>query len=111
MSGLLVVFLAFVFILGHYHELRDNNINAFTEAAYVSDQQSENSNDFYLSYYSSIFSNLSRGLPINEGVSITEPVPGQEGVAGAVGSSDPADQNSQQEQIQESQLTVSNNSQ
>jgi hypothetical protein len=109
--GLLVVILASVFILGHYHEFSDNNVNAFTDTSYVRDQQSKNSIDVYLSYYGSIFSNLSRGLPINEGVSITQPVTGQEGAAGAVGSSDPADQNSQQEQIQESQPTVSNNSQ
>jgi hypothetical protein len=110
-SGLLAVSLASVFILDHYHQLRDNNINALTEAAYVRDQQGKNGIDVYLSYHSSIFSNLSRGLPINEGVTVSEPVNGQQGIANAVGSSDPADQDSQQEQIQESQPSISNNSQ
>ncbi|HZD36980.1 MAG TPA: hypothetical protein VE130_17380, partial [Nitrososphaeraceae archaeon] len=99
-TGLVAVSLASVFILDYYHEFSDNNVNAFTESTYIRDQLSENSID--LSYYGSIFSNLSRGLPINEGVSISEPVIGQEGVADSVGSSDPPDQNSQQEQIQES---------
>ena len=108
-TGLVAVSLASVFILDYYHEFSDNNVNAFTESTYIRDQLSENSID--LSYYGSIFSNLSRGLPINEGVSISEPVIGQEGVADSVGSSDPPDQNSQQEQIQESEHSVSNNSQ
>jgi hypothetical protein len=110
-SGLLVISLASVFVLDHYLLWSENEINAFLEAAYVKDQLGENSVDVYLSYYSSIFSNLSRGLPIDEGVSISEPVNGQEGIPGAVENLNPADQVLQQEQTQESLPSISNNSQ
>ena len=110
-SGLLVVSLASVFILDHFHQCRDSNVNAFTEVAYVRDQHGDNSIDDYLSYYSSIFSNLSRGLPINGGVSISEPATGQEAVAGEEENSDSTHQDSQQEQIEGSQPRFSNNSQ
>lgn len=110
-SGLLVASLAFVFVLDHYHSWSEDEINAFTEAAYIKDQLGENSVDVYLSYYSSIFSNLSRGLPISDGVSISEPVNEQEGIGGVVENSNPGDQDSQQERIQESQPSNSSNSQ
>jgi hypothetical protein len=70
-SSLLVVSLALTSIVVYYYLSSNNGISALSvEAAIITDQVEKDETP--VSYYSSIFSNLSRGLPINEGVSDTE---------------------------------------
>ena len=104
-SGLLLVGLTTVSILGCYYLPNNNGIDALTESAQLNGQIGENDGSGYSSYYSSISSNLSRGLPIDEGVP-TEPLNGQQ--EDVDDNFNPTDQGSQQEQEQVSQLSVSN---
>lgn len=106
-----ILSLAFMITLGQYDLSSSNGIDTSTKEAHAKEQLDDNSVALYLSYYSSIFSNLSRGLPISEGVSISAPVNGQEGTATGIENPNPADQGSQQEQTQESLPSISNNSQ
>jgi hypothetical protein len=68
--------LALMHIMGYYHLSNSNTISALTEeGTFVNDRLEEDV--AHLSYYDSIFSNLSRGLPIS-GDSSSELSNGQE---------------------------------
>ncbi|MGH9924756.1 MAG: hypothetical protein ACRD5B_05205 [Nitrososphaeraceae archaeon] len=92
----MVLSLALTSIMDYYYLSSNNGVNALTkEAALMKDQVEEDGVHFY--YYSSIFSNLSRGLPIDEGITSTESPNEQEGDKG--GNSNPTnDQGPQQQQ-------------
>ena len=107
-SGILVLSLALTSIVDYYYLSSSNRISALTEETAFMNGQVEEDGD-HLSYYSSIFSNLSRGLPIDEGISNTVSPNGQLEDGGD--NSNPttaADQGLQQEQ--ELQIDASNNS-
>jgi hypothetical protein len=104
-SVLLVIGLAFISILDYYYISSNKGIGALPEAAYIKDRVGAGEGHF--SYYSSIFSNLSRGLPIDKGISSTEPLNGQQ--ADEADNFNPIDQGPQQEQVQEPQASISNN--
>jgi hypothetical protein len=70
-SGLLVIGLALAFIVNSYYSPSNNRISALTEEAAFTNDQAVVEGDHF-SYYSSIFSNLTRGLPIDEGISGAE---------------------------------------
>lgn len=72
--ALVIVSLSLTLIIGYHFLSINNGISALTDAAHINDQTKEG---VHLSYYSSIFSNLSRGLPIDEGVSNAESSSGQ----------------------------------
>jgi hypothetical protein len=77
-SRLLVLSLALTSIADYYYLSSNNGANALTEEmAFMNGQVEEDG--VHLSYYSSIFSNLSRGLPINEGITNIESPNEQEG--------------------------------
>jgi hypothetical protein len=77
-SRLLVLSLALTSIVDYYYLSSNNGVNALTkEAALMKDQVEEDG--VHLFYYSSIFSNLSRGLPIDEGITSIESPNEQEG--------------------------------
>jgi hypothetical protein len=105
-SGLLVIGLASISILDYYHLSSNKGIGALPEAAYIKDRVGEEG-EGHFSYYSSIFSNLSRGLPIDEGISSTEPLIGQQ--ADEENNFNPIDQEPQQGQGQAPQASISNN--
>jgi hypothetical protein len=109
-SVLLVIGLASISILDYYYISSNKGIGALPEAAYIKDRVGEEGAGHF-SYYSSIFSNLSRGLPIDNGISSTEPLNGQQ--ADEVDNINPIDQGPQpqqeQEQVQEPQASISNN--
>jgi len=100
--------LALTSIVDYYYLSSSNRISALTEeTAFINGQVEKDG--VHLSYYSSIFSNLSRGLPIDEGISNTVSPNGQLEDGGD--NSNPttaADQGLQQEQ--ELQIDASNNS-
>ena len=103
-SGILVLSLALTSIVDYYYLSSSNRISALTEeTAFINGQVEEDG--VHLSYYSSIFSNLSRGLPIDEGISNTISPNGQDG---GDNSNPTADQELQQKQ--ELQIDTSNNS-
>lgn len=91
-SGLIAIGLASTFFIDYYSLSGNNEINALTveEAAFINNQAEE----VDLSYYGSIFSNLSRGLPIDDGISNTESPNGED----EGDNSNPAIQEPQQEQ-------------
>ena len=107
-SGILVLSLALTSIVDYYYYLSSSNrISALTEeTAFINGQVEEDG--VHLSYYSSIFSNLSRGLPINEGISNTVSPNGQQEDGGDNSNPTAADQGLQQEQ--ELQIDTSNTS-
>lgn len=98
--------LALTSIVDYYYLSSSNRISALTEeTAFINGQVEEDG--VHLSYYSSIFSNLSRGLPIDEGISNTVSPNGQQ-EDGGDNSNPTADQELQQKQ--ELQIDTSNNS-
>jgi hypothetical protein len=104
-SGILVLSLALTSIVDYYYLSSSNRISALTEeTAFINGQVEEDG--VHLSYYSSIFSNLSRGLPIDEGISNTVSPNGQQ-EDGGDNSNPTADQKLQQKQ--ELQIDTSNN--
>lgn len=107
-SGILVLSLALTSIVDYYYYLSSSNrISALTEeTAFINGQVEEDG--VHLSYYSSIFSNLSRGLPIDEGISNTVSPNGQQEDGGDNSNPAAADQGLQQEQ--ELQIDASNTS-
>jgi hypothetical protein len=106
-SGILVLSLALTSIVDYYYLSSSNRISALTEeTAFINGQVEEDG--VHLSYYSSIFSNLSRGLPIDEGISNTVSPNGQQEDGGDNSNPTAADQGLQQEQ--ELQIDTSNNS-
>jgi hypothetical protein len=107
-SGILVLSLALTSIVDYYYYLSSSNrISALTEeTAFINGQVEEDG--VHLSYYSSIFSNLSRGLPIDEGISNTVSPNGQQEDGGDNSNPTAADQGLQQEQ--ELQIDTSNTS-
>jgi hypothetical protein len=106
-SGILVLSLALTSIVDYYYLSSSNRISALTEeTAFISGQVEEDG--VHLSYYSSIFSNLSRGLPIDEGISNTVSPNGQQEDGGDNSNPTAADQGLQQEQ--ELQIDTSNTS-
>ena len=107
-SGILVLSLALTSIVDYYYYLSSSNrISALTEeTAFINGQVEEDG--VHLSYYSSIFSNLSRGLPIDEGISNTVSPNGQQEDGGDNSNPAAADQGLQQEQ--ELQIDTSNTS-
>jgi hypothetical protein len=107
-SGILVLSLALTSIVDYYYYLSSSNrISALTEeTAFINGQVEEGG--VHLSYYSSIFSNLSRGLPIDEGISNTVSPNGQQEDGGDNSNPAAADQGLQQEQ--ELQIDASNTS-
>lgn len=105
-SGILVLNLALISVMDYYYLSSSNRISALTEeTAFINGQVEEDG--VHLSYYSSIFSNLSRGLPIDEGISNTISPNGQQ-EDGGDNSNPTADQELQQKQ--ELQIDTSNNS-
>jgi len=91
----------------YYYLSSSNRISALTkEMAFINGQVEEDG--VHLSYYSSIFSNLSRGLPIDEGISNTVSPNGQQEDGGDNSNPAAADQGLQQEQ--ELQIDASNTS-
>jgi len=107
-SGILILSLALTSIVDYYYYLSSSNrISALTEeTAFINGQVEEDG--VHLSYYSSIFSNLSRGLPIDEGISNTVSPNGQQEDGGDNSNPAAADQGLQQEQ--ELQIDASNTS-
>jgi hypothetical protein len=106
-SGILVLSLALTSIVDYYYLSSSNRISALTEeTAFINGQVEEDG--VHLSYYSSIFSNLSSGLPIDEGISNTVSPNGQQEDGGDNSNPTAADQGLQQEQ--ELQVDASNNS-
>jgi hypothetical protein len=106
-SGILVLSLALTSIVDYYYLSSSNRISALTEeTSFINGQVEEDG--VHLSYYSSIFSNLSRGLPIDEGISNTVSPNGQQEDGGDNSNPTAADQGLQQEQ--ELQIDASNNS-
>jgi len=106
-SGILVLSLALTSIVDYYYLSSSNRISALTEEmAFINGQVEEDG--VHLSYYSSIFSNLSRGLPIDEGISNTVSPNGQQEDGGDNSNPAAADQGLQQEQ--ELQIDASNTS-
>jgi hypothetical protein len=106
-SGILVLSLALTSIVDYYYLSSSNRISALTEeTSFINGQVEEDG--VHLSYYSSIFSNLSRGLPIDEGISNTVSPNGQQEDGGDNSNPTAADQGLQQEQ--ELQIDTSNNS-
>jgi len=106
-SGILVLSLALTSIVDYYYLSSSNRISALTEeTAFINGQVEEDG--VHLSYYSSIFSNLSRGLPIDEGISNTVSPNGQQEDGGDNSNPAAADQGLQQEQ--ELQIDASNTS-
>jgi hypothetical protein len=106
-SGILVLSLALTSIVDYYYLSSSNRISALTEeTAFINGQVEEDG--VHLSYYSSIFSNLSRGLPIDEGISNTVSPNGQQEDGGDNSNPTAADQGLQQEQ--ELQIDTSNTS-
>lgn len=106
-SGILVLSLALTSIVDYYYLSSSNRISALTEeTAFMNGQVEEDG--VHLSYYSSIFSNLSRGLPIDEGISNTVSPNGQQEDGGDNSNPSAADQGLQQEQ--ELQIDTSNTS-
>lgn len=70
--GFLVLSLALTSIMSYYYlSSNDDGTSALTEEAAIINKHMEKDTN-HLSYYGSIFSNLSRGLPIDEGDSSTE---------------------------------------
>jgi len=91
----------------YYYLSSSNRISALTEEmAFINGQVEEDG--VHLSYYSSIFSNLSRGLPIDEGISNAVSPNGQQEDGGDNSNPSAADQGLQQEQ--ELQIDASNTS-
>jgi hypothetical protein len=75
--GLFILSLVLTCVVSYYYLSSNNRANALTEeAAFINEHLEIDATQ--LSYYGSIFSNLSRGLPIDEGVSSSEPTTGQE---------------------------------
>lgn len=106
-SGILVLSLALTSIVDYYYLSSSNRISALTEEmAFINGQVEEDG--VHLSYYSSIFSNLSRGLPIDEGISNAVSPNGQQEDGGDNSNPAAADQGLQQEQ--ELQIDASNTS-
>ena len=106
-SGILVLSLALTSIVDYYYLSSSNRISALTEeTAFINGQVEDDG--VHLSYYSSIFSNLSRGLPIDEGISNTVSPNGQQEDGGDNSNPTAADQGLQQEQ--ELQIDTSNTS-
>jgi hypothetical protein len=106
-SGILVLSLALTSIVDYYYLSSSNRISALTEeTAFINGQVEDDG--VHLSYYSSIFSNLSRGLPIDEGISNTVSPNGQQEDRGDNSNPTAADQGLQREQ--ELQIDTSNNS-
>jgi len=106
-SGILVLSLALTSIVDYYYLSSSNRISALTEEmAFINGQVEEDG--VHLSYYSSIFSNLSRGLPIDEGISNAVSPNGQQEDGGDNSNPSAADQGLQQEQ--ELQIDTSNTS-
>jgi hypothetical protein len=106
-SGILVLSLALTSIVDYYYLSSSNRISALTEeTAFINGQVEEDG--VHLSYYSSIFSNLSRGLPIDEGISNIVSPNGQQEDGGDNSNPAAADQGLQQEQ--ELQIDASNTS-
>ena len=106
-SGILVLSLALTSIVNYYYLSSSNRVSALTEeTSFINGQVEEDG--VHLSYYSSIFSNLSRGLPIDEGISNTVSPNGQQEVGGDNSNPTAADQGLQREQ--ELQIDTSNNS-
>ncbi|MGC1132529.1 MAG: hypothetical protein WA941_06885 [Nitrososphaeraceae archaeon] len=105
-SGILVLSLALTSIVDYYYLSSSNRISALTEEmAFINGQVEDG---VHLSYYSSIFSNLSRGLPIDEGISNAVSPNGQQEDGGDNSNPSAADQGLQQEQ--ELQIDTSNTS-
>jgi hypothetical protein len=105
-SGILVLGLALTSVVDYYYLSSSNRISALTEeTAFINGQVEEDA--VHLSYYSSIFSNLSRGLPIDEGISNTVSPNGQQEDGGDNSNPTAADQELQQQELQ---MDTSNNS-
>jgi hypothetical protein len=105
-SGILVLGLALTSVVDYYYLSSSNRISALTEeTAFINGQVEEDA--VHLSYYSSIFSNLSRGLPIDEGISNTVSPNGQQEDGGDNSNPTAADQELQQQELQ---IDTSNNS-
>jgi hypothetical protein len=99
LSGLLVISLISVATTIDYSYLSSNNaIAALTEYAYL-DKALGETGDHYIHYYSSIFSNLSRGLPINEVIPNSDTLTSQ--VGNDIENPNPIDQRPQIQQPQE----------
>jgi hypothetical protein len=98
-SGILVLSLALTSVVDYYYLSSCNRISALTEeTAFINGQVEEDA--VHLSYYSSIFSNLSRGLPIDEGISNTVSPNGQQEDGGDNSNPTAADQELQQQELQ-----------
>jgi hypothetical protein len=72
---LFILILVLTSIVSYYYLSSNNWARALTEAFINEDLEIDTTQ---LSYYGSIFSNLSRGLPIDEIVPSSEPTNGQE---------------------------------
>jgi hypothetical protein len=75
--GLFILILVLTSIVSYYYLSSNNWARALTEEAAFTNEDLE-IDTTQLSYYGSIFSNLSRGLPIDEIVPGSEPTNGQE---------------------------------
>jgi hypothetical protein len=75
--GLFILSLVITSIMSYYYLSSNTWARALTEEAAFTNEHLE-IDTTQLSYYGSIFSNLSRGLPIDEIVPSSEPTNGQE---------------------------------
>lgn len=75
-GGFFVLILALTSIVSYYYLFSDGASALTEEASFINEYIGKDTT--HLSYYGSIFSNLSRGLPIVEGIPSTEPPSGEE---------------------------------
>jgi hypothetical protein len=76
--GFFILILALTSIVSYYYIFTDGASALTEEASLINGYLEKEKNTAHISYYGSIFSNLSRGLPIVEGVPSTEVPSGEE---------------------------------